>query len=156
MGEVDWTFNDGSTETMRLVMDMYNENSNLYLGLKSLDGSEVLPLTVNTGIVMGYPYAAIDVNGAGDKALDWLQEQGLAKPVGQKIHSTWVSYPIVTFNTEKLREIDPKTFAAYREAHGFLPEKELNELADEAKRRAAEKNTHRGNPSKDKTSDISR
>lgn len=153
---VEWTFNDGSVEEMRLSIDMYAENSNLYVALESLDGTEVVPLTVNTSITMGYPYATADVGGAGEKVVAWLEERGLARFTGQKVHGQWLSWPIMAFNPEKLREIDPEVFSAYQQAHGFLPEKDLDDLAKEAKDRAAEKNAQRPQTSKGRDPDLGR
>lgn len=153
---VEWTFDDGSVEEMRLSIDMYAENSNLYVALESLDGTEVVPLTVNTSITMGYPYVTADVGGAGEKVVAWLEERGLARFVGQKVHGQWQSWPIMAFNPEKLRGIDPEVFSAYRQAHGFLPEKNLGDLAKEAKGRAAEKNAQRPQKGKGRDPDLGR
>lgn len=141
---IDYPLEDGTTRRMRLQISQYVDNDNLYVGLRGLRSDDVIPLTVNIN-KLGYPYSTLDAGNLDmGRIVPWLEESGIARFTGQTMDSGYVKgYPVMAFNPEVLREADAKAFAVYQESHGFLPEKELDELAKEAKERAAEKNAER-------------
>ena len=151
---VHYAFKGGSVREMELVIGQYSCTDNLYMALRSLDGTIEVPLTVNIE-KLGYPYSTLDLNNCS-WAADFMETHGIARPIGQSIPSGFCSYPVFAFNTGVLKEIDPKAFSAYQEAHGFLSEKEIDELAKEAKDRAAEKNAQRPPTGKGKDTDLER
>ena len=113
----------GETEKVEPYLSMYTENDNLFVGLAYEDpeyGKQ--PYTDVTVNITKLPYlmAAIDVNNNGQEMMDFLVDNGLAKPVpGQAAHSGFVDYPIAVLNEEALTKIDPKVFAEYQEAYGM-------------------------------------
>lgn len=139
---IDYPFEDGTTKKMELRIAQYADNGNLYVGLYGIRSDDVIPLTVNID-KLGYPMSCVDTNNLGQKVVDLLEENKLARFTGHTLESGYCSYPIMAFFPEVLRDIDPKSFAAYRESHGFLPEQELDELRREASARASEKNAER-------------
>ena len=113
----------GEAEKVEPYLSMYTDNDNLFMGLAYEDpeyGKQ--PYTDVTVNITKLPYlmAAIDVNNNGQEMMDFLVDNGLAKPVsGQAAHSGFVDYPIAVFNEEALEKIDPKVFAQYQEAYGM-------------------------------------
>lgn len=113
----------GEDEKVEPYLSMYTNNDNLFVGLAYEDPElGKMPYADVTVNVTKLPYlmAAIDTDNNGQEIMDFLVENGLAKPVlGQVAHSGFVDFPIAVFNAEALEKIDPKVFADYREAYGM-------------------------------------
>lgn len=112
----------GDEFTVYPKLNMYANNYNLYLGLDSFDEDlgeidSYCDLTVN---ICKLPYleSCVDIEYSGEQHMKFLEEQGIGQFTGKWIPSGFLSFPIFRFNEDKLREIDPKMFAEYAQAHG--------------------------------------
>lgn len=140
----------GNIEQVKITLDFYADNNNLYLGMESFDvelGGMVpyTDITVNT-IDMPYLFSAIDTNNNGEEIVAFLEENGFGEDTGKVVSSGYCIYPVFKFNEEALQRVCPYEFREYQKAHGIEPqerEKSLGDLAQEAKERSAEKNGNR-------------
>ena len=143
----------GGTEHVEITLDFYADNNNLFLGMESYD-AELKCMTPYTSITVNvidlpYLYSAIDTNDNGEGIVPFLEENGFGEDTGKVISSAWCVYPLFKFNESALQQIAPYEFQKYQEAHGIesnptgKQEKPLGEVAKEAKRRAAEKESAR-------------
>lgn len=112
----------GDEFTVYPKLNMYADNSNLYVGLDSFDEDigEVdayCDLTVN---IYKLPYlcSCVNIEYGGEQHAKFLEEQGIAQFTGKWVPSGFMSFPVFRFNEDKLREIDPKMFAEYAKAYG--------------------------------------
>ena len=104
-------------------LNFYLADNNLYLGLLSEDlewgGLEPYSdVTVNID-PLPYLHSCIDTNNNSQEIIEFLEKNGFGEDTGRHMFSGFCLYPIFRFNEEKLREIDPETFAAYAKAHGM-------------------------------------
>lgn len=142
----------GDEFTVYPKLDMYDDNDNLYIGLDSFDEDlggidDYCDLTVN---IYKLPYlcSCVNIEYGGEQHAKFLEEQGIAQFTGKWIPSGFLSFPVFRFNEDKLREIDPKMFAEYAQAHGREVEekKPLDQQIRQAEARTtttnAEKKTH--------------
>ncbi len=137
--KAEWMTYEGYSGTYQVLpkLNLYRENSNLYVGLDFFDldfgGFEPFTdLTVNVG-ALPYLHSAIDTNNNGQQAVDFLEAHGFGKKTDFSIPSGFCLFPVFKFNEDKLREIDPQVFAEYAKAHNV----ELRPLKDQLS--AAEK-----------------
>lgn len=75
------------------------------------NGEEFGTLTVNLGPV-DPEYAALDTNNL-PSALDFCVENGLGTKANIMLSSGFCSYPLVKFDIERLRELDPEGVEKY-------------------------------------------
>lgn len=129
-------------------IDMYKDNSNLYLGLYCQEeGGEYwepfCDVTVNT-VSLAYLEATIDTNNNGQNILKFLEANGFGQCSPYAVSSGFCTYPIFKFNEEKIKEIDPKTFAEYQKAYG-MDKKPLAERIAAAETKASKSNSKNQN-----------
>lgn len=112
----------GDEFTVYPELNMYADNSNLYIGLDSFDEDlgemdSYCDLTVN---ICKLPYleSCVDIEYSGEQHMKFLEEQGVGQFTGKWVSSGFLSFPVFRFNEDKLCEIDPKMFAEYAKAHG--------------------------------------
>lgn len=113
----------GDDNQVYFRLNHYTQNNNLYLGLLKYDAefdmmTPYCDVTVNIG-ALPYLESAIDTNNNGRKMLDFLEKNGFGKATGLELPSGFCWFPVFRFNEDKLREIDPETFAEYAKAHGM-------------------------------------
>lgn len=145
----------GGTEEVELTLDMYMDNNNLYMGMDYYDAElggmdHFADITVNI-TDLPYLYSTVDTANNGQKIVDFLVENGIAEPTGLDMPSGYCLYPVMEFKAEALEKISPGVFRTYQKAHGIEPkqqESSVDDLAKEAKERAAEKNAERSESSK--------
>lgn len=149
----------GGTEKVELSIDAYAEDTNLYVGLISVDADgNREPFTDATVNVSWLPYleAAIDTNNNGLEMTDFLKENGLAEFTGHTLPSGFCAYPVFRFNEAALEKADPHYFREYQRLCGVEPkeiaadakkDQSLDALKHQAKERAAEKNAEHPKPS---------
>lgn len=105
----------GETFEVDVKVCWYTENGNLAIVLECAGGEyageEFDTLTVNLGPT-GPGYAAIDTNNL-PSALDFVAENRLGTPTGTTRSSGYCSYPVVSFDMERLRELDPEGVDRY-------------------------------------------
>ena len=104
-------------------IDMYGNNDNLFVGLYCQDkGGEYwepfCDVTVNT-VSLAYLEGAIDTNNNGEKIVDFLETNGFGQRTPYVVKSGFCTFPIFKFDEERLKQIDPKTFAEYQKAYGM-------------------------------------
>jgi len=146
--EKGYTYVDsyGDANTVYPRLNYYVSDNNLYLGLVSYEPEieamdHYCDVTVNID-TLPYLHAAIDTNNNGQKMVDFLVENGFGEDTGMKISSGFCRYPIFCFNEEKLREIDPVTFAAYAKANGMDQPRLDDRINKAAETKSQSKNTH--------------
>lgn len=133
----------GDEFTVYPKLNMYADNSNLYIGLDSFDEDigEVdayCDLTVN---IHKLPYleSCVDIEYSGDQHMKFLEEQGIAQFTGKWMPSGFMTFPVFRFSEDKLREIDPVMFAEYAKAHGR--EVEAKKPLDQQIQKASDRTT---------------
>lgn len=124
-GKRSYTYEDsyGDKNAVYPKLNFYLSDNNLYLGLSEYDTEfdyleHYCDVTVNID-TLPYLHAAIDTNNNGTKIVDFLIKNGFGEPTGGMIPSGFCWFPVFKFNEDKLREIDPETFAAYAKAQGM-------------------------------------
>lgn len=121
------TFNDRIM--VKPYLNFYNSNNNLYIGLTYYDtelGMEdhYSDLTVNVDD-LPYLHSTVDTTYNTDNIMKFIKDHELGEFTGQFLYSGFCRYPVVKFDEEKVKEIDPDMFRAYQKAHG------INTLAKE-------------------------
>ena len=125
------TFNDRIM--VKPHLNFYNSNNNLYIGLTYYDEELQMEdhysdLTVNIE-KLPYLYSALDTTYNTENVLKFITDHALGEFTGKYLYSGFCRYPVVKFNEEKMKEIDPNMFKAYQKAQGInTPEKENNVL----------------------------
>lgn len=93
----------------------YADNGNLAIVLvdagEDFFGEEFGVLTVNLGPASP-GYAAIDTNNLPE-AVRFVEENALGTPTGTTRSSGYCSYPVVCFDMDRLRELDPEGVDRY-------------------------------------------
>lgn len=106
---IDFDFRFGK-EKIALNMSTYAMNGNMYIGLDSLmyDGfpEPFADLTVNLCEPLPPYHAYIDTNNLPD-AEQLIKLAGIGEPTGTYQTSGFCSYPLYSFNKEKLQEYCP-------------------------------------------------
>lgn len=136
----------GGTEKVGLSLSMYVGNGNLYMGMSYYDpdlgwdhyGDVTVNVTENS---LPYLFSAIDTNNNGQNVVDFLVENGIARPTGIDLQSGFCRYPVMEFEAGMLEKISPGVFRAYQEAHGIGPrrrEASVGGLAGRAEGREGE------------------
>lgn len=156
---LDYDTSYGDTEKVNLEVATYQDNDNLYVGLSfydpELEGMDFYgDVTVNV-ISLDPWVAAIDTNNNNvEKITAFLVDNGIAEPTGGALPSGYCMYPIFRFFPEKLAELAPRGFEQHCRDAGIkfesqgreagAPEREsLDDLKNQAKDRAADKNSER-------------
>lgn len=99
---------------VELQVSWYVNNGGIYVGLFSMEEDFPEPygdLTVNLGAVPDY-CAFLDVNNMPGIA-EFVEENGLARPLNITVPSGFCRYPLYEFNKEKLRELCPTGMREY-------------------------------------------
>jgi len=115
----------GDVYLVKPYIDRYRNNDNLFIGLMYLDPEvdawcPYSDITVNI-TSLPYMYSAVDTSLNEKGTLQFLQENGFGKDIGQVLYSGFNQYPVFHFDEDKVRAIDPKTFDAYAKAKGHIP-----------------------------------
>lgn len=102
-------------------LDVYRSTDNLYVRLKAYDEDledidHYCDVTVSI-FELPFLQSTIDTNNNGDKMVKFLEENGFGVATGTKLPSGRCWYPVFQFDPERLKEIDPDTFAFYAKLH---------------------------------------
>lgn len=105
-------------------MDMYDSNSNLYLGMLYYDpvlkGMDFYgDVTVNT-ISMPYLYGTVDTNNNSRNIEQFLIDAGIGKATGKYVQSGFCRFPVFKFSEEFLEKMMPEQMREYKKAYGKL------------------------------------
>lgn len=142
--EMDYIDQFGESLRIRPKINMYANNSNLYVGLECFDKEfggwyPYCDVTVN---IQKLPFleSAVDINN-GSRIVKFLIDQGFGELTYQVQISGYCGYPVVRFNADKLKEIDPVMFAEYEKAskERGKKHKSLDSSIQEAKQKGAER-----------------
>lgn len=138
-----YTDNYGDDNNVRLVLNMYRDNDNLFVGLEEHDNefdfwSPYCDVTVNIS-KLPFLESAINVNLGGQEKITFLIKNGFGALTDKILSSGFCQYPVFRFNAEKLKELDPEFFEKYALAHRqdigeLVP---LNEQINDAAKQAA-------------------
>ena len=116
-----YTDNYGDDNEVAVVLDMYRDNDNLFVGLEEYD--EELDLwdsychvTVNVG-KLPFLESAINMKYGGQEKIQFLVQNGFGVLTDKKLRSGGEVYPVFRFNEEKLKELAPELFEKYAKAH---------------------------------------
>lgn len=173
----------GEVKRAQLVVGTYEYGNNLYVGLECFEpeneGTFIYygDITVNIE-TLPVLYASIDTNNNGVKMLDFLMKNDIAANTGLTKESGYCSYPVAVFNPIPLFQADPEKMVEHLVARGVdretiaelkeralgsigkyigvIEHEPLNELKQEAIKRAAEKNAEHKPTSKGRGSDLER
>ena len=114
--------NFGDDNKVALVLNMYRDNNNLYVGFEEYDEefdfwSPFCDVTVN---IRSLPYleSAINIELGGQEKIDFLTQNGFGELTDKKLRSGFLEFPVFRFNAEKLKELDPDFFSKYAKEHG--------------------------------------
>lgn len=128
--------NSGDENDVALVLNMYNNNNNLYVGLEEYDKEydywdSFCDVTVN---VCKLPFleSAINIEFGGKEKIDFLVQNGFGELTGQSIPSGFCTFPVFRFNADKLKELAPEFFEEYARENG----KGIDEQIQDAKIKA--------------------
>ena len=103
-------------ETLYPYLGLYR-NGNICLGFSYCNKYDELAdfcrATVNI-TDLPYLYAAIDTNNNGAKMVDFLVKNKFGTLTGNHIPSGYCVYPVIKFNEQRLKEIDPIIFEKYK------------------------------------------
>lgn len=99
----------GKTYKVEVIVGKYVHDQTTYMQLMAHDKGRIEPFARVT-MNLNHPtlleeHAYIDTNSNGEEIIDWLKENKLITGVIGKRQSGWVTYPLVEFNMERLREI---------------------------------------------------
>ncbi len=117
-----YTDSFGDTFEVFPKIDFYKSNNNLYVGLDAYDEDleavdSYCHITVNL-YELPYLHSAIDLTFGGEAKPKFLEENGFGHFTGEVINNGFGKYPVFEFDEDKIREINPETFAEYAKAHG--------------------------------------
>lgn len=109
-----YTDNYGDDNDVRLVLDMYRDNNNLFVGLEEHDEEfdfwdSYCDVTVNI-VRLPFLESAINMNYGGQEKIDFLVKNGFGEPAGYSLSSGFCTYPVFRFNADKIKELDPAFF----------------------------------------------
>lgn len=89
----------------------YPDNANLHVELLRADeeeyGTPFSDTTKNLGTDLPYYCGAFKDYSEGQGMIEFLQSYGIGNPIGVRIESGFVSLPVVQFDRERLRALDP-------------------------------------------------
>jgi len=108
--------------SVALVLDMYRDNGNLFIGLEEYDKEydywdSYCDVTVNVG-KLPFLESAINTEYNGPAKVDFLLQNGFGELTGKSIPSGFCTFPVFKFNADKLKELDPEFFEKYAKEHG--------------------------------------
>lgn len=149
-----YTDNFGDENGVALVLDMYRDNNNLYIGLEEYDEEyefwdPYCDVTVNIR-TLPFLESAINIEFGGQEKIDFLTRNGFGELTDKKLRSGFLEFPVFRFNAQKLKELDPAFFAEYAKEHGMSVD-ERSGLDDKIS--AAEK-AQKDQASSDKSKDM--
>lgn len=114
--------NFGDDNNVALVLSMYRDYNNLYVGLEEYDDefdfwSPYCDVTVN---IRSLPFleSAINIEFGGQEKIEFLVQNGFGELTNKELRSGFLEFPIFRFNADKLKELDPRFFEEYARAHG--------------------------------------
>lgn len=119
--------NFGDENNVALVLNMYRDNNNLYIGLEEHDEEfdfwdPFCDVTVNVR-TLPFLESAINIEFGGQEKIDFLIQNGFGELTDKKLRSGFLEFPVFRFNAEKLKELDPAFFAKYAREHGMSVDK---------------------------------
>ena len=133
--------NYGDENKVALVLNMYKDNGNLFVGLEEYDEDledwdSYCNVTKN---ICELPYleSAINMDYGGQEKIKFLTDNGFGELTDKTVREGRDVYPVFRFYEDKLKEVDSDFFAKYAKEHGREPDG-LIEL-DEQIRSASEK-----------------
>ena len=105
----------GKNYSMQLTFQMYAEG-NLGIEMIRWRGDDSEPwgmLTVNLDGKRQKDCAFIDTNNHGQEILEWIEKNGMGHVAGRTGQSGFCTYPEVQFNSEFLKELNPRAYEVY-------------------------------------------
>ena len=115
--------NFGDDNNVALVLNMYRDNNNLYVGLEEYDKEydfwdPYCDVTVNIR-TLPFLESAINIEFGGQGKIDFLTQNGFGQLTDKKLRSGFLEFPVFRFNAEKLKNLDPEFFEKYSKEHGI-------------------------------------
>lgn len=89
---------------IKLMIDRYTYNDNLYIGLICEEGP-YSNLTTNTDIVLSEDEAAVDVNNFPE-AREFIEMNNLGQNTGKLIQSGFCTYPVYKFDIKECKKYE--------------------------------------------------
>lgn len=111
----------GDVTEVELDLNRYRDGDNLYVGLVCVDEEtgfrerfSVLTVNVPEYGQLPYLHSAIDTNNLGVDAVSFITENNLGVVTPYVLESGFCHYPVVAFNEDVLKRIDPEFLAEYK------------------------------------------
>lgn len=107
MEKLDYIFL-GEKYEVRLKINTYSDNGNLYVGMNYFTDGEEEPfcdVTVNLSEKLPAGMAYIDTNNMGNQILDWMEQKNLGHCTGERRQSGYCTYPLFQFDMREVMKI---------------------------------------------------